>query len=219
MANRVALIHELLPKAVWRHVLSKHNPADCASRGISTSALRHHSLWWSGSEWLSLDVTQWPALPEATPGVELPEQRRLVHAVALPVVDWEGVIRTSTYRKAVRVMAFVLRVLRRRKRAGAVLDAEKLQEARMVLLRHTQELFFKEVTSLLRRGHALPASHPLRQLRPTLGPDGLLRVCGRLEWADLPLAQRQPVLLPRDSRLTRLLVSDAHERTLHGARS
>ena len=34
VSNRVALIHELFLNARWRHVPTKDNPADCASRGV-----------------------------------------------------------------------------------------------------------------------------------------------------------------------------------------
>ncbi|XP_029161712.1 uncharacterized protein LOC114933354 [Nylanderia fulva] len=39
IANRVADIHTLLPDIPWRHVPTKENPADCASRGISPTTL------------------------------------------------------------------------------------------------------------------------------------------------------------------------------------
>ncbi|XP_018338850.1 PREDICTED: uncharacterized protein LOC108746527 [Trachymyrmex septentrionalis] len=39
VANRVSDIQTRLPTATWRHVPSKHNPADIASRGISPSEL------------------------------------------------------------------------------------------------------------------------------------------------------------------------------------
>lgn len=45
---------------------------------------------------------------------------------------------------------------------------------------------------------------------------GLLRVGGRLEQADINPKRKHPILLPRKSHLTDLIVSDAHEKTLHG---
>lgn len=42
--NRVVFIQDTLPNARWRFVPSKHNPADCASRGMSPSQLEDHAL-------------------------------------------------------------------------------------------------------------------------------------------------------------------------------
>ncbi|XP_036317413.1 uncharacterized protein LOC118732388, partial [Rhagoletis pomonella] len=44
VANRVADVQEVLPANHWRHVASEHNPADCASRGITPSQLLAHPL-------------------------------------------------------------------------------------------------------------------------------------------------------------------------------
>ncbi|XP_071041864.1 uncharacterized protein [Parasteatoda tepidariorum] len=52
IANRVAQIHEFIPNATWHYVKSSDNPADCASRGIGTSELKTHNLWWNGPPFL-----------------------------------------------------------------------------------------------------------------------------------------------------------------------
>ena len=44
--NRVILIQYLLPHGQWRLIPGKKNPADCASRGLSSSQLV--KLWWTG---------------------------------------------------------------------------------------------------------------------------------------------------------------------------
>lgn len=53
VANRVALIHELVPAAHWIHVVSGENSADCASRGLLAKEIIDHVLWWKGPKWLS----------------------------------------------------------------------------------------------------------------------------------------------------------------------
>jgi hypothetical protein len=66
VGNRVSLIQETLPEAHWKFISGKHNPADCASRGLSASQLIHHPLWWTGPGWLSQPPEFWPSriLPE-----------------------------------------------------------------------------------------------------------------------------------------------------------
>jgi len=45
IANRVAEIHTLLPETPWRHIPTKDNPADCASRRISPDDLATNTQW------------------------------------------------------------------------------------------------------------------------------------------------------------------------------
>ncbi|GFX28392.1 integrase catalytic domain-containing protein [Trichonephila clavipes] len=53
-------IIEVLPTKHWRHVPSKENPADIASRGIDPKCLPDCKLWWQGPPWLRLETSSWP---------------------------------------------------------------------------------------------------------------------------------------------------------------
>ena len=53
-------------------------------------------------------------------------------------------------------------------------------------------------------------SKTLRNLRPCLGPDSILRVEGRLENANLPTDTKHPIILPSRHALTRLVVLHEH---------
>lgn len=45
VANRVSKIQTELSSAVWRHVPTRSNPADCSSRGLHGDELSAHPLW------------------------------------------------------------------------------------------------------------------------------------------------------------------------------
>ncbi|GFW85018.1 integrase catalytic domain-containing protein [Trichonephila clavipes] len=60
VANRTSEIMEVLPTKHWRHVPSKENPADIASRGIDPKCLPDCKLWWQGLPWLRLETSSWP---------------------------------------------------------------------------------------------------------------------------------------------------------------
>ena len=60
--NRVSQIQELTQEAHWRHVPGSSDPADCASRGLTTAQLEHHHLWWTGPSWITQPSTSWPEL-------------------------------------------------------------------------------------------------------------------------------------------------------------
>ncbi|UYV73041.1 hypothetical protein LAZ67_10001650 [Cordylochernes scorpioides] len=53
VGNGIAEVQRLTLHSSWHYVISKDNPADCASRGITPSELVDHSLWWRGPTWLS----------------------------------------------------------------------------------------------------------------------------------------------------------------------
>ncbi|GFW88341.1 integrase catalytic domain-containing protein [Trichonephila clavipes] len=59
VANRTPEIMEVLPTKHWRHVPSKENPADIASRGIEPKCLTDCMLWWQGPPWLRLETSRW----------------------------------------------------------------------------------------------------------------------------------------------------------------
>ena len=59
----------------------------------------------------------------------------------------------------------------------------------------------------------------LRNLRPCLGPDLILRVEGRLENADLPTDTKHPIILPSRHALTRLVVLYEHAEAGHAGPS
>ncbi|GFW92223.1 integrase catalytic domain-containing protein [Trichonephila clavipes] len=60
VANRTSEIIEVLPTKHWRHVPSKENSADIASRGIDPKCLPDCKLWWKGPPWLRLETSSWP---------------------------------------------------------------------------------------------------------------------------------------------------------------
>ena len=64
VANRIAMIRDLLLDSEWQHVQSEYNPADSPSRGVSAKELTKSELRWKGPPWLSLQVQQLPSQPE-----------------------------------------------------------------------------------------------------------------------------------------------------------
>ena len=44
----------------FRYIVSSHNPADLATRGLTFSEINDSSLWWNGPLWLGQDLSVWP---------------------------------------------------------------------------------------------------------------------------------------------------------------
>ena len=120
--NRVILIQELLPQGQWRLIPGKENPADCASRGLSSSQLVKHKLWWTGPPWLVDSSSSWPILqsePDSSCQIEEKPGILLVSQVAETAV-WDLISKFSSLRKLLRITAICQRVVSRlRKTPGS----------------------------------------------------------------------------------------------------
>ena len=53
-------------------------------------------------------------------------------------------------------------------------------------------------------------------MHPFLDEKGILRVGGRLHQSKISLNQRHPIILPADAHITKLIISEIHQLTLHG---
>lgn len=69
----------------------------------------------------------------------------------------------------------------------------------------------------LSQNKPLSKNTKLLSLNPFVDKDKLMRVGGRLHNADIPYTARHPLIIPRKSRLTELMIRDAHIHTIHGS--
>jgi len=105
--------------------------------------------------------------------------------------------RFSSYRKLLRVTAWVLRFerhARQQSRFSGELDALELTNARSYWIKEVQSDCFRAELQALQRGCPLPRESRVARFNPLL-EDGLLRIGGRLQFADLPRKQMHPILL------------------------
>ncbi|XP_077259718.1 uncharacterized protein LOC143896040 [Temnothorax americanus] len=96
------------------------------------------------------------------------------------------------------------------------LTAQELEDAQWAWIRVTQAAWHAEELRILSRRKSLPRRSQLLCLSPILDEDRILRVGGRLKHAILSHDERHPAILPRDLRLTTLIVEAFHKKTLHG---
>lgn len=87
----------------------------------------------------------------------------------------------------------------------------------MVIKLIRQQAFSREM-KMLEAGESLPSSSPLFSLDPIL-IEGRLCVGGRLKHSSLSKEFRHPLILPRDSHITQLIISHYHIRVCHQSRS
>lgn len=208
VANRVAEVQTLLPTTPWRHVPTKDNPADCASRGILPSELANHPLWWTGPMWLRLPAEHWPD-KHLTPSADdiTTEERATIAAHHSTESDpWDLATRYSSWTRLLRVTAYLRRFGRncrsRSERPNATaserrrvaLVPSEIRAAKFFWLRQLQSQSFPDERRCLAQSRPVAPRSPFASLAPYLDSDGLIRVGGRLENSALPAATKHPVI-------------------------
>ena len=216
VANHVSQIMELLPSSVWHHVPTATNPADCASRGMLPQDLLHHSLWWDGPPWLLLEPTAWPVSPKEVAS----ESHSEACAFVTTTLSFNFLEKFSTLRKLRRVLACVYRFINNSHKKlsnniNSTLSVDELILSLHVLIALSQNEYFSAELFDLQKGKDVSVNSSLSMLRPYLDSEGVNRVGGRLRKSHLRHAQRHPVILHHKSRLSHLLLRDAHLQFLH----
>ncbi|XP_077282090.1 uncharacterized protein LOC143908342 [Temnothorax americanus] len=221
--NRVTAIQEMLPQGSWHFIPGKQNPADCASRGLTPEQLINHNLWWNGPSWLSEPSSLWPkAVSKLSPETDPEERPGMVSlTVSSPKPYWSLLDRYSSLSFLFRITALCRRVLSRLRKKPQTslfwpLTPEEIHQSRNFWCKQVQHSWFANDLLIISKGDTFPRSHPMAKLTPFLDRDELIRVGGRLHYADLSMESKHPIILPRTSPLTTLIIDDAHSRTLHG---
>lgn len=110
------------------------------------------------------------------------------------------------------------------------LTVKDLQEAEVYIIKELQQEHFKEEISTLtcssttnegintQHNCSIKKTSCLHRLDPFVDRDGLLRVGGRLKLADVPYEEKHPLILPRKSHVTNLILCESHERARHQGR-
>lgn len=230
-ANRVRVINDysLKNSLSWGYVTTIDNPADCISRGLLPHELKDHTLWWHGPSLLHDNkVTIHKAYGEPSLSSDLqPESNddTLVPvACAASASDHKNCVlqpiieKFSSITKMTRVLAYVLRYLNNLKPNSVkcqenFLSVNELDSALALLIKSEQEKYFSKEIKCIQANDQYNGN--LKSLHPFIGQDKLLHVGGRLHHASLPFSKKHPIILPKDSVVTELIIRREHIRLLH----
>ena len=217
VCNRVTEIHQYTTPNQWRHCPGEQNPADHLTRGLTEDELRSLETWWCGPDWLTRTEDCWPQDTTAK-NTQLPEAKRTIQVNVInidePLLD---VFRFSSYWKLLHVTAWILRfvtALKTKAKFPNTLAGADLQTARTYWIKRVQKERFSTELSALERGEQLPGSSKIARYIPFLN-DGIIRLGGRLQCAQLSYEQRHPAILDGDHQFTRLLIKQTHIRLHH----
>ena len=106
------------------------------------------------------------------------------------------------------------------------LDTEAIESAEKIIIKAVQESAFPEEKELLIKAHKpkeeasnrnlhLKRKSHLYRLDPYIDEDGIMRVGGRIKRANLPQNLLHPIIMPRSSHITTLVIRHFHLKTFH----
>lgn len=219
VANRVVEIQDVVRYENWRHVPTKMNPADLASRGVSVSQLQYSDLWWYGPDWLVKDHETWPGcqinLEQTSHEARLPKVTNL-----LSTANTDILTRYSSFVKLIRIIAtmkrFVFNCKYPSKTSRNQLSCDELNAAETTILRLVQQETFQDEYNCITNNKSLPRNSKLLQLNPFIDTNDLMRVGGRLENAMMSYSRKHPIIMPQNHHVTTLIINKLHQDTLHG---
>lgn len=174
-----------------------------------------NQLWFHGPSWLLIPEDHRP-VSKFKPSLEkIPEKRKILCLLTInssSEIDFNILERFSCYRTLRRVVAYCLRFLTKHK--GPILP-EELTHAETIILRITQNRHFADEMRYLKSNKPIKSNSKILNLNPFLGEDKLLRVGGRLQNSILSYASKHPIILPRSSHITNLIIQYFHYRYYH----
>ncbi|XP_008186006.1 uncharacterized protein LOC103310227 [Acyrthosiphon pisum] len=203
------------------HLPTNDNPTDCASRGLRPDILASHDIWWQGPLFLKQPEREWPVESTVSP-ISCSEEENEEKRITLLSREKEEHCRLLYQSDNLpKVLRFTVYWLRLRDRLGkkpslpitSPPTTDETERALRSLVRWTQNIYFSDE----KKEHSMGKQAPkhLRKLTPFLDDDHLLMVRGRLGYAEIPYNEKHPLLMPKSSRLTELLIDFTHRKNGH----
>ncbi|GFS74668.1 integrase catalytic domain-containing protein [Trichonephila clavipes] len=203
VANRTSEIIEVLPTKHWRHVPSKENPADIASRGIDPKCLPDCKLWWQGPPWLRLETSSWPKAESSCDEAsdEVKAEQKSVSIFNLFTHTSNDVIHGlfehySSLTKVIRIFAYCQRFIKNCKKIAS--QGSSISSSHI----NTTSLTFSETKTA--------EETIIRWMNMVL-----VRVGGRLQNSQLRFNSKHPIILPSQHSISELLIKEQHIAHLH----
>ncbi|KAL9974183.1 hypothetical protein ACROYT_G011194 [Oculina patagonica] len=204
------------------------NPADLATRSVEAKDLKE-STWHTGPKFLyNSDLTT--SIQEGNIAAEVladdPEERSDVKALATKVepctsLGSERFSRFSQWSTLQGAVAKLITVAQSHSKARVEEEVPSTlvyEQAKVIILRSVQYEAFRKDIECLKRSEKLPSTSPLANLCPVLDKDGLLRVGGRLNEADISNGERHPLILPKSCHTSELIINHYHGKVQHQGR-
>lgn len=222
VSNRVSEIRKLTDSTCWRHCPGIENTADLLTRGVHAQQLIESPCWLVGPSWLGSEPNFKSESEGQVVDIANEEVKTRMELTSLavvndsekscPLIEYE---KFSEFGKLVRVVGWVKRFISNvrnrlsRESSDCLLDDE-LYKAKSAIIKNLQSQFYHQEILDFEQNRVVNKRSSISKLSPFVGPDGLLRVHGRLEFASsLLYDEKYPILLPK-CHVSYLLIKAQH---------
>lgn len=231
VAFRIAELQTETSIDEWRYVPSSLNVADQGTKWAKEGpCFDPGSSWFTGPAFLYRPENEWPRQP--TKFSEPQEEAKAVHHHAV-ICESPYLTKFSRWEDLVKNLAYLYHFVHRCRtpervatdRRVAVLEQRDYVAAEASVWRTVQGAEYAAEIAILRKNSELPSDErkylkknsPIRKLSPFLDEEGVLRMRSRINEASVfySFDFQNPVIVPRGSHVTRLLIHKYHQRFGH----
>lgn len=223
VANRVTEINSSIKSCKWHHVKSSDNPADIASRGVYPKELVDNKLWWNGPNWLKDDKSRWPIdrKLEISTVLESLKVKSNMKCLNTNITEETVLNRFSSLQKLLRITVYCIRFknncsTHNKRRIQGWITTNEIHTALIIWIKNTQSKAFQSELYKLKNKKEISNKSQILSFNPFLDKDGIIRVGGRIQNSLQSYDEKHPILLPQSHHLTQLIITDAHQRCMHG---
>lgn len=204
---RVTEIQSTWDPISWRFVPTVLNPADDLSRGIPVEEM--NGRWKHGPPFLKKNKDEWP-IESTEPIEDDPERKKtkVIGAVSLKTLLFDPTA-YSSWTRLTRITAYTLRFLNNMKASRE--DPTKYQSGPL----QPNEITSAERYWILEAQRDLGNWQKIHQDLTPFVEDGMVRVGGRLKRSQLTYDQINPILLPAEHHISKLILEDVHQKLSH----
>ncbi|GFX53933.1 integrase catalytic domain-containing protein [Trichonephila clavipes] len=159
--NRITKILNLTSTDEWHHIPGKLNPADCATRGLSSQQLMNADYWWKGPDWINNDLKEELASAKILTTCTV-EADSVLNSIPLVVKSnpLEPIIsKFSNFTKLIRVIALCKRFINNCKSGSKVkgqLKSEEVESGHKFLVKTIQQAEYSQEISHLKYHKPIP---------------------------------------------------------------
>ena len=199
---------------VYKYVPTNENPADMLTRGLSVNDFQtKFELWTHGPEFIQTNKIVWP---DKDLDCLSAENKILNINVCIESSDSIfPITKYSTHDRVLKITSLVFKFCYQLKRSKKS-DLECYNMSKLYWLKQEQATFFKEECGYLKNKTETSIPSRVGNLNLYLDDDGLLRSRTRLENCSYFCTEvKNPILLPRHSYLTELIIWYYHKKCLH----
>lgn len=233
VSNRVQRIQQMSDPGSWRWCPGVSNPADLVSRGMNLKELSTSELWLHGPSWLQESKEEYP---KAELKIEHPQEALAERKEKLVVcfvqnsqkADAESLagklVKPNDYsqlKKLVKTTAYITRYMHNiahkpGSRKSEPLNITDLEAAERYWIQEIQAENFPEEVATLKNGGEVRKDSKLVKLTPYYDEeDGLIKMKGRIQYAEISEDEKHPIILPAKSYIVKLIIEEVHRKQLH----